>query len=85
MSEDVIITYASQLLSALKYLHLQKYIQAPGEINADRIFFNQMFDNILLDIGISSSSITNEWLFQNSESLLRSRKYLIYMTFYNQL
>jgi hypothetical protein len=74
LSEKLIISYASQLLSTLWYLQSKKHIHAPGEINSNRIFFTQMYDEVLLDIGKSSSVISTEWLQKNSQSLIMNRK-----------
>ncbi len=71
----MIFDYASQLLSALEYLHSKKYIHAPGELNSSRIYFTQSYNEVLMDIGKSSTCISNGWLFQNLELLLKNRKY----------
>lgn len=76
-TEKVIIDYCLQFLSALTYLHSRKFISAPGALNGNNVFFTQMYDEVLIDVGRSASSISPEWLLQNSQQLLSSRKYSI--------
>jgi ankyrin repeat protein len=70
LSEKMMTNYALQLLSVFEYLQSRNYVHAPGAITPDCIYFNQMYDEIVLDIGKSSSSMWYECLFQNSQSLL---------------
>ncbi len=77
LSEKIIINYASQLLSVLDYLHSKKYIHLLGEISPGRIYFTQMYDNIYFDIGENATTVSNEWLIQNSETLLTNGKFNI--------
>lgn len=75
LRENVICEFASQLLSAIDYLHSKGHVHAPGAINSNYVFFTETYNNILLDIGRSASSISDEWLLQNSKELRANRKY----------
>lgn len=77
ISEKTILDIASQLLSVLQYLHSKNYLHAPGGMNSDKIYFTQSYDQIYMDIGKRSLSVTSDWLYQNSQSLLMNRKYFI--------
>jgi serine/threonine protein kinase len=77
LDESTAINYTLQLLSALKFLHSKNYIHAPGEINPNRVYFNEAGDEIYLDVGRSASSISAEWLLENAQELLASRMYII--------
>jgi serine/threonine protein kinase len=70
LSEELLLELCYQLLSAVEYLHCQKYIHAPGAINAYSVFFTDNNNNVLLDIGMNSSSIPTDWILKNSQSLL---------------
>jgi serine/threonine protein kinase len=69
LSKKMLFSFASQLLEALQHLHSKQYIHAPGEINALHVYFNQMYDELFLDIGRSPSFITAHWITQNSQSI----------------
>jgi serine/threonine protein kinase len=72
LDEKKVVDYASQILSALSYLHTRKYISAPGDINSNCVFFTQMYDTLLLDVGRIASSISTEELLRNSAQLLKN-------------
>jgi serine/threonine protein kinase len=76
LRENAICEFALQLLSAIDYLHSKGYVLAPGAINSNYVFFTQTYNNILLDIGRGASSISDEWLLQNSKQLIANRKYI---------
>jgi serine/threonine protein kinase len=76
LTEKMILDFAKQLLSVLGYLHSKNFIHAPGEINSYRIYFTQMYDEIFLDIGISSSLASPKCLISQSKILNTDCKYI---------
>ncbi len=82
MNEKTIFDYASQMLSALSYLHSKKFVAVPGEINSNRVFLTQMYDTIYVDVGRNGLSIDIMTLTQKSKELLQNRKWLIHIIFF---
>lgn len=81
LSEKIICRYASQLLSALEYLHSKKYIHAPGDINSDEVYLTQIYDKVVLNPGRSANYISSTLLIQSSHIIYRNRKSNLLMNF----
>jgi hypothetical protein len=77
--------FASDILYAIRNLQDNKYVVAPGEINFNNVYFNQMYDEALLDPGRNLRSISTEWLLQHSQALLKNRKYDLLLTYSNKV